>query len=366
VLGGHGGLGLEVAERFAREGAGVVALVSRSGGNPGSDERAAALAAHGCLAVSYSADITAPGALTALVERMRREHGEVHGVVHAAGTLKDGLIRSATAEDVAAVMRPKADGVRELAAAVAGADLDFAVLFASVSGTFGNLGQGGYAAANTYLDGYAHAHGAPWLSVDWGLWGEVGMGTAVADRLRARGVRPLTTAEGLDALIAVLGTERSARQLVIAHPDAGTEIVEPDDPEARADSAASADAASEQTGNADGSGEAAGDAVGRVAEALAAFLAERLGVASLDREAPLSEYGMSSIMSVELSEELSRRWGVGLPATLFLEYGAFGELAEALVERYGAAAALPEPSGDENTGATAGAAGTEAATEAAR
>ncbi|WP_331453473.1 SDR family NAD(P)-dependent oxidoreductase [Streptomyces sp. SS162] len=369
VLGGHGGLGLEVAERFAREGAGVVALVSRSGGNPGSDERAAALAAHGCLAVSYSADITAPGALTALVERMRREHGEVHGVIHAAGTLKDGLIRSATAEDVAAVMRPKADGVRELAAAVAGLDLDFAVLFASVSGTFGNLGQGGYAAANTYLDGYAHAHGAPWLSVDWGLWGEVGMGTAVADQLRARGVRPLTTAEGLDALMAVLGTERPARQLVIAHPDAGTEIVELDDPEVRPGSAPASAAApagggaavSGQAGGADGTGAAAGDAVERVADALAAFLVERLGVASLDREAPLSEYGMSSIMSVELSEELSRRWGVSLPATLFLEYGAFDELAEALTERYGAAAALPEPAGGETPGAAA-----ETAAEATR
>ncbi|MFC7934473.1 SDR family NAD(P)-dependent oxidoreductase, partial [Streptomyces cinereoruber] len=367
VLGGHGGLGLEVAERFAREGAGVVALVSRSGGNPGSDERAAAIEAHGCLAVSYSADITAPGALAALVERMRREHGEVHGVVHAAGTLKDGLIRRATAEDVAAVMRPKADGVRELAAAVAGLDLDFAVLFASVSGTFGNLGQGGYAAANAYLDGYAHAHGAPWLSVDWGLWGEVGMGIAVADQLRARGVRPLTTAEGLDALIAVLGTERPARQLVIAHPDTGTEIVEPDDPEVRAGSARAASsagagsAASGQAGSADGSGETAEDAVERVADALAGFLVERLGVASLDREAPLSEYGMSSIMSVELSEELSRRWGVSLPATLFLEYGAFDELAEALTERYGAAAALPKPTGGEAGGATAGAVGTEEA-----
>ncbi|WP_411574580.1 SDR family NAD(P)-dependent oxidoreductase [Streptomyces fradiae] len=366
VLGGHGGLGLEVAERFAREGAGVVALVSRSGGNPGSDERAAAIAAHGCLAVSYSADITAPGALAALVERMRREHGEPHGVIHAAGTLKDGLIRSATAEDVAAVMRPKADGVRELAAAVAGLDLDFAVLFASVSGTFGNLGQGGYAAANTYLDGYAHAHGAPWLSVDWGLWGEVGMGTAVADQLRARGVRPLTTAEGLDALMAVLGTERPARQLVIAHPDAGTEILELDDPEVRAGSAAApagvGSAVSGSEGDAGGSGETAGDAVERVADALAEFLVERLGVASLDREAPLSEYGMSSIMSVELSEELSRRWGVSLPATLFLEYGAFDELAEALTERYGAAAALPKPAGGEATGAV----GTETAVESAR
>ncbi|MEV7376679.1 SDR family NAD(P)-dependent oxidoreductase, partial [Streptomyces sp. NPDC090301] len=366
VLGGHGGLGLEVAERFAREGAGVVALVSRSGANPASDERAAGLTAHGCLAVSYSADITAPGALTALVEKMRREHGDVHGVVHAAGTLKDGLIRSATAEDVAAVMRPKADGVRELAAAIAGSELDFAVLFASVSGTFGNLGQGGYAAANAYLDGYAHAHGAPWLSVDWGLWGEVGMGTAVAAQLRARGVRPLTTAEGLDALIAVLGAERPARQLVIAHPDAGTEIVEPEDREDRAGSAASAETAgagslpSGQAERADSSGGSgtAGDAVGRVADALAEFLVERLGIASLDREALLSDYGMSSIMSVELSEELSRRWGVSLPATLFLEYGAFDELAEALTERYGAAAALPEPSGR----AAVGAADTGAAT----
>ncbi|MGW2306288.1 SDR family NAD(P)-dependent oxidoreductase, partial [Streptomyces sp. NPDC001809] len=372
VLGGHGGLGLEVAERFAREGAGVVALVSRSGGNPGSDERAAALAAHGCLAVSYSADITAPGALTALVERMRREHGDVHGVIHAAGTLKDGLIRSATAEDVAAVMRPKADGVRELSAAVTGSDLDFAVLFASVSGTFGNLGQGGYAAANAYLDGYAHAHGAPWLSVDWGLWGEVGMGTAVADQLRARGVRPLTTAEGLDALIAVLATEQPARQLVIAHPDTGTEIVEPEEQrQPRAVTAGSAvpavpavPAATAVAGSAasdDRSGETAGKAAERVADALADFLVERLGIASLDREALLADYGMSSIMSVELSEELSRRWGVSLPATLFLEYGAFDELAEALTERYGAAAALPEPTGGHAAGATEDATGTGAA-----
>ncbi|WP_139216377.1 SDR family NAD(P)-dependent oxidoreductase, partial [Streptomyces sp. CC77] len=381
VLGGHGGLGLEVAERFAREGAGLVALVSRSGGTPGSEERAAALAAHGCATVSYSADITAPGALTALVERMRKEHGEVHGVVHAAGTLKDGLIRSATAEDVAAVMRPKADGVRELAAAVAGSELDFAVLFASVSGTFGNLGQGGYAAANAYLDGYAHAHGAPWLSVDWGLWGEVGMGTAVADQLRARGVRPLTTAEGLDALIAVLGAEEPARQLVIAHPDAGTEIIEPEEPASHAervapvaDRAASAadrvdpaadrvDSAPAEDGvTAAGAGEGAGDGAERIAHALSRFLAERLGLASFDRETPLSEYGMSSIMSVELSEELSRRWGVSLPATLFLEYGAFDELVEALTERYGAAAALPEPAGS-SAPATDAASGTTTGTE---
>ncbi|WP_260844494.1 acyl carrier protein, partial [Streptomyces albidoflavus] len=76
---------------------------------------------------------------------------------------------------------------------------------------------------------------------------------------------------------------------------------------------------------------------------MARFLTDRLGLASFDRATPLADHGMSSIMSVELAEELSRRWDVHLPATLFLEYGGLTELAEALTERYGVAAALPAP-----------------------
>ncbi|MFI0736468.1 SDR family NAD(P)-dependent oxidoreductase, partial [Streptomyces sp. NPDC021225] len=319
ILGGHGGLGLEVAARFAREGADLVALVSRTGGAGADQARPAAIGASGCSIVSYAADITVPGELGAVVERIRADFGDLHGVVHAAGTLRDGLLRSTTAEDIADVMRPKADGVRELAA-VAGPDLDFAVLFGSVSGTFGNLGQGGYAAANAYLDAFAHARGTPWLSVDWGLWGEVGMGTAVADQLRRRGVRPLGTTEALDALIAVLGEDM--RQVVIAHPDASDTLADDTPP---------------------GTGTEVHAAADRVQDELENFLTQRLGLASFDRATPLADYGMSSIMSVELSEELSRRWDIRLPATLFLEYGGFAELAQALTDRYGAAEALPAP-----------------------
>ncbi|WP_338894781.1 SDR family NAD(P)-dependent oxidoreductase [Streptomyces sp. TG1A-60] len=340
VLGGHGGLGLEVTRRFAAEGAGLVALVSRSGAAGADPSRLAGIGPAGCAVVSYAADITAPGELRAVVERIRGEHGELHGVVHAAGTLRDGLIRSTTAEDITAVMRPKTDGVRELAAAVAGTDLDFAVLFASVSGTFGNLGQGGYAAANAYLDAFAHARGTPWISVDWGLWGEVGMGAAVADQLRCRGVRPLGTAEALDALIAVLGGD--ARQVVVAHPD-GTE------PVPHAGEPPAATAARMPTGPEldDLGGVHADEGRERVEDELERFLAERLGVASFDRRTPLADYGMSSIMSVELSEELSRRWGLHLPATLFLEHGGFAELARALTDRYGAAGAVRAPAAPE-------------------
>ncbi|MCX4444518.1 SDR family NAD(P)-dependent oxidoreductase [Streptomyces albidoflavus] len=328
ILGGHGGLGLALAERLAHEGAAVVALASRSGGASTGHPPSQQIEGTACSLRSYAVDVTAPGALTDLVGRIRADVGELHGVVHAAGTLKDGLLRSATAEDLAAVMRPKVDGVRELAAAVAGSELDFAVLFASVSGAFGNLGQGGYAAANAYLDGFAHAHGAPWTSIDWGLWGETGMGTAVAAQLRRRGVRPLGTTEALDALLAVLGDP--PRQVVIAHPDASDTLADEEPPPAPV----RAPAGKAPTPHAQRA---------RVEDELARFLTDRLGLASFDRATPLADHGMSSIMSVELAEELSRRWDVHLPATLFLEYGGLTELAEALTERYGVAAALPAP-----------------------
>ncbi|MFI0976950.1 SDR family NAD(P)-dependent oxidoreductase [Streptomyces sp. NPDC021093] len=341
VLGGHGGLGLEVAGRLGEEGAGAVALVGRSGAAGADRDRLAALASRGCPVVSYRADVTVPGELAAVVERFRGEFGELHGVIHAAGALKDGLIRTAAAEDVEAVLRPKVDGVRELAAATAGTDLDFAVLFASVSGTFGNLGQGGYAAANAYLDAFAHAHGTPWLSVDWGLWGEVGMGTAVAEQLRRRGVRPLGTDEALDALMAVLGTD--ARQVVVAHPDADDSTAGP----VEAPSTVTVTSATQAPGGAHGTealdGVHADGGRERVEAELERFLTEHLGVTAFDRGTPLADYGMSSIMSIELSEALSRRWDIQLPATLFLEYGDFAELGQVLVDRYGAAGAVAEP-----------------------
>ncbi|MGY3521076.1 SDR family NAD(P)-dependent oxidoreductase [Micromonospora sp. PTRAS2] len=347
ILGGHGGLGLAVARRLAGDGAGLVALVSRSGGTGAAADALAGIESYGCRIASFAADVAAPGALTGVVAEIRQRFGDLHGVVHAAGALRDGLLRGTTAEDVAQVLRPKVDGLHELAAAVAGTDLDFAVLFASVSGTFGNLGQGGYAAANTYLDAYAHARGAPWTSVDWGLWGEVGMGTAVAEQLRRRGVRPLGTVEALDALMTVLRDD--VRQVVIAHPDApagappaaATGTTPASTPAA---SPAPVPPATAPAAAASGPSPAGDVDAGRTEDGLAEFLAERLGIDGFDRTAPLTDYGINSIMSVELAEELSRRWRVTLPATLFLEYGDFAELAAALATRYAAGPpAAPEP-----------------------
>ncbi|MCM3849798.1 SDR family NAD(P)-dependent oxidoreductase [Pseudonocardia sp. DR1-2] len=330
VLGGHGGLGLAVAERFARDGAGEIHLVSRSGGSRLDPSATAPITAHGALVRSHAIDVGVPGALAALVADLGGR--PLRGVVHAAGVLRDGLLRSVSAEDLRAVVAPKADGLRELVAAVAGTELDLAVLFASVSGAFGNLGQAGYAAANAHLDAAAHRLGVPWTSIDWGLWGEIGMGVEVADRLRRRGVHPLGTTEGLDALTAaVLSGER---QVVVAHPDR-----EPGSPEP-VPATAPPPARTAPVRTAPPSG--AGPADPLTAEVTAALVA-RLGAEDLAADTAFAEFGMDSITSVELSESLGRRWDVALPPTLFLEHPDVRGVVAALRDRHGVDPAGGEP-----------------------
>lgn len=82
-VGGEGQVGEVVAAAFGRLGASIV-LVDRTAAKV--EARAAALAAAGASAAAYACDLTDAAAVTALAERVRKDHGGgVHALVHMAG-----------------------------------------------------------------------------------------------------------------------------------------------------------------------------------------------------------------------------------------------------------------------------------------
>src|SRR5690606_16548632 len=108
-------------------------------------------------------------------------------------------------------------------------DLDFLVLFSSLSAALGNLGQADYAAANGFMDGFAaYRNGlvakgerrGTTLSINWPLWQSGGMYIEESswNRLReALGVQLMRAATGLQAFYRSL--ELSHSQVLVMEGD---------------------------------------------------------------------------------------------------------------------------------------------------
>ena len=178
VTGGLGGLGLAVARRYAERGVAHLVLVGRRGlQTPGASEGVEQLQGLGARVTVASVDVADVQALQGVVASLPSEL-PLRAVVHAAGVLDDGMLSEQTASRFERVLSPKVQGAWNLHTLTESLELDAFVLFSSMAGAFGSAGQGGYAAANTYLDGLAahrRARGLPAQSLGWGPWAEQGM-----------------------------------------------------------------------------------------------------------------------------------------------------------------------------------------------
>ncbi|NMM92596.1 hypothetical protein B2J88_51695 [Rhodococcus sp. SRB_17] len=206
ITGGTGALGGQVARWAITKGAEHVVLVSRRGDSaPGSLALVDELQGLGARITVAACDIADRDALKILLAKLP-ESQPLSAVVHAAGVLDDGVLDSLTPEQFDAVARPKVDATLVLHELTAQHNLTAFVVFSSFAGAIGGAGQGNYASANSFLDAFAvqrRALGEPVTSVAWGAWAGGGMAssdTAVIDRLRRNGVRPMEPSDALAAL----------------------------------------------------------------------------------------------------------------------------------------------------------------------
>ncbi|WP_436850192.1 type I polyketide synthase, partial [Streptomyces monashensis] len=206
VTGGTGTVGSATARHLVtRHGVRHLLLVTRRGPRtPGAAELVDELAALGARATVVSCDVADRDALADVLRDISPEH-PLGAVVHAAGTLDDGVVTSLTPERLASVLRTKIDAAVHLHELTRHLDLSVFVLYSSAAATFAGPGQGNYVAANAFLDAFAtrlRADGRPAVSIAWGLWAAdsamtSGLADAAQDRATRNGIGALPTDDAL-------------------------------------------------------------------------------------------------------------------------------------------------------------------------
>jgi NADPH:quinone reductase-like Zn-dependent oxidoreductase/acyl carrier protein len=355
VTGGLEGFGLEAARWLVGRGARHLALLGRRGAaTPGAAEALAGLAAAGVSARAFACDVSDAGALAATLAATRRDMPTVRGVIHAAMVMDDALLPSLDAARFAAVLAPKWTGAELLDRLTRDDPIELFLLFSSITTLLGNPGQAAYVAANAALEAIAerrHASGLPALAVGWGPIGDTGVLTrdrAVSEGLARRmGQAHMRAAEALDALPALL-----ASGLPVVHyaslggvrrgqlPLLGTTLFE---------RLTLADGGGEVVA-ADLRGLIAGRTPAEAREAVARALAGevatilRLPPGLLDPGRPLADFGMDSLMAVELRAAVELRFGVDLPLFSLSEGITLATIAARLTDPLlGQAPTTPSP-----------------------
>jgi 3-oxoacyl-(acyl-carrier-protein) synthase/non-ribosomal peptide synthetase component F/acyl carrier protein/short-subunit dehydrogenase/aryl carrier-like protein len=278
-------------------------------------------------------DVTNEHAVHEEVQHIVARHGRIDGVLHAAGVLRDGFLLKKRREELLEVLAPKVQGTVYLDKATREQPLDFFVMFSSLAGSWGSVGQADYAAANAFMDGYASYRAARVkqgeasgrsVSLNWPLWKDGGMQVPELrqSEMNALGLHSLSNETGVQAFYAALATDRSQVLVVSAQPQLQKQP-----------SAVQKETIERHTSSVEPKILHA-NTLHQLKLLLGRVL--RLGADQLDEQEPLEHYGIDSILITQLNQQLAGVFGL-LSKTLCYEYPTLSELCDYLTQNHAAA-----------------------------
>lgn len=221
ITGGAGGLGLIFAEYLAKECHARLLLTGRSKLSREQENKLEELRQFGAEILYIEADVSRHESVKNLIQESKSHFGEINGIIHSAGVLRDSYVRNKTHEEMKAVFAPKLYGTLHLDELTKNEDLDFFVMFSSLAALAGNAGQSDYSFANHFMDSFAHKRelyrakgerSGKTLSLNWSIWAGGGMQLDEQTEQFFRknlGIKPLSSETGLEAFIIGLGSNHT-------------------------------------------------------------------------------------------------------------------------------------------------------------
>ena len=218
LVGGLGGLGRAISTWMVERGARHLIYLSRNAGGVADDKQFVhELNSMGCQVQLVRGSVTDP---TDVRRALEGASHPIKGVLQMSMVLRDEHYSRMTMDQWNAATLPKVQGTWNLhnASVTAGLNLDFFVLFSSLSGIIGQPGQANYTSGNTFLDAFVQYRtnlGLPASAIDIGAVADVGyisQNRELMQKMAATGFKALREQEVLDALIVAMAQKRSGEK----------------------------------------------------------------------------------------------------------------------------------------------------------
>jgi acyl transferase domain-containing protein/acyl carrier protein len=337
ITGGAGGLGLIFAKEIADNVSdATLILTGRSPLDKEKEAKLKVLEASGTTIQYRQADVTQKDIVADLLQSIQEDYGNLNGIIHSAGVIRDNFILKKTETEFQEVLAPKVSGLVNLDESGKDLPLDFFILFSSGAGAVGNVGQADYACANAFMDAFAAYRNelvrakqrrGRTLSIDWPLWKDGGM------RVDKETEKMMRQSTGMIPM----GTQAGIRALYEAFAAGGDQVMAMEGDVKRFQATLSGQLSVAKRSKTTLSKSLPPEDVLRekTLHRLKALFAEttKLGVDAIDAQEPLESYGIDSVMIMRLNRKLADVFGE-LSKTVFYEYLTIKALSDYLVSDY--------------------------------
>jgi acyl transferase domain-containing protein/surfactin synthase thioesterase subunit/acyl carrier protein len=352
ITGGLGALGVEVARWLVtqRKVKRLILVGRRGQKDPSSGRVQHALAALGAEVTILKADVSNEKDVRRLLGRIEKFYPPLKGIFHCAGVLDDGILMQMEWQKFQRVVAPKLAGGWLLDTFTRHCDLDHFVAFSSILSLTGSAGQANYAAANAFLDALIsrrRKEGLPALALNWGPWAESGLATVSGEKgraiWRARGTEYIPADIGRRALDLLVGSDAAHAAITITKWPTFLQQFTSPPPLYRelhkevgavtAKAGLSASAALVKTKM-----NAVPPAARR--DLLTAFVCQQamqtLGIKEeIDASRPLREFGLDSLMSVTLVNQLETALGIRISAVKLIKGPSVAQIVDEILPDLG-------------------------------
>ncbi|NVO09902.1 MAG: SDR family NAD(P)-dependent oxidoreductase [Bacteroidales bacterium] len=271
-----------------------------------------------------------------VIGSVKKEFKHLNGIIHCAGMIKDSFILKKTPEEFSSVLKPKVNGTFNLDLASQDIELDFFVLFSSIVGVVGNLGQADYASANGFMDQFSTFRNqlvtkklryGKTLAINWPLWQRGGMSvdqTSQDVMQQTTGMMPMKTSTGIQTFYRSLSLNYNQTLVMEGILSKIKDIL--------------IDVKSTlplKTNKHEASNFYSQLLFETTLQKIKQLLGKviKLSASKIDEYESLSSYGIDSIFINQLNLDLTQIFGA-IPKTLFFEYQTLSDLTHYFIKEY--------------------------------